>query len=90
MNDQSTWNDLILRAHFESLNPANRENESYVVLLSEIARRLEQPEPISAEERQHFLHRIQKLVRDQAGARPRPMRKAGRVVEKNENRKTGT
>ena len=91
MKNTKTWNDLVLRAHFEALNPKKAEPESSRQLLVDLAERLRDPEPISAEERAQLHQRIQHFLSPGfASPQPKPMRTAGKRLAKVKNEKTGT
>ncbi len=91
MNKPKTWNDLILNAHFQSLNPTWKEKESVVTLLSDISASLKNENGISPQERQSLLRRIEQVIGSPATpGMPHPMKSAGKSRTEEKGRKTGT
>ncbi len=82
---------MLLKAHFESLNPKWHDQESVMTLLSEISHRLADPSPLTNAERMGFESRIRLyLDKNTTRATPRPMQSAGSKQESGSKRKTGS
>lgn len=90
MKSNNSWNDMLLRAHFESLNPQWHDQESVLTLLSEISQRLCDPEPLTPGERQAFDSRIQMFLKKGVRSEPKPMQSAGNKKTDLQKRKTGS
>lgn len=91
MNESNNWNDLILKAHFQSLNPKWDDQESVITLLHEISTRLSDPKPMSTAERNSFISRIKIFVKSPGSQKqPLPMKQASAVKKEQKSRKTGS
>jgi hypothetical protein len=89
MKSNNSWNDMLLKAHFESLNPKWHDQESVMTLLSEISQRLRDPEPLTSRERESFDSRIHMFIQKGVRSEPKPMQTAGSKKASHHKRKTG-
>lgn len=91
MNESTSWNQMILKTHFQSLNPKWNDQESVVTLLHEIARRMENPSSLTDEERSEYVKRIQVFIQSpEVRKRPLPMKSVERKQSEDKSAQTGS